>query len=74
MGLIVSNAGGALSFFTDMLDQDREGLHRMLRLNTAAHLDIAHHFGRRLAQRGRAVSCWSRVWVHGRVGQARPMV
>ncbi len=47
------DAGGALSFFTDMLDQDREGLHRMLRLNTAAHLDLAHHFGRRLAERGR---------------------
>ncbi len=53
VGLIVSNAGGALSFFTDMLDQDREGLHRMLRLSTAAHLDLAHHFGRRLAERGR---------------------
>src|SRR3979411_2953662 len=53
VGLIVSNAGGALSFFTDMLDQDREGLHRMLRLKKAGHLDPAHHFGRRLAERGR---------------------
>jgi short-subunit dehydrogenase len=47
-GLDLSDEG-----FLDTLDQDREGLHRMLRLNSAAHLDLAHHFGRRLAERGR---------------------
>jgi short-subunit dehydrogenase len=53
IGLVVSNAGASLGFFKDMLEHDREGLHRMLRLNTLAHLDLAHHFGQRLADRGR---------------------
>ena len=53
VGLVVSNAGASLAFFKDMLEHNREGLHRMLRLNTLAHLDLAHHFGRRLADRGR---------------------
>jgi len=51
IGLVVSNAGtvnpGAF------LKLDREELERILRLNTLAHLDIAHSFGQRLARRGR---------------------
>jgi hypothetical protein len=46
----VSNAGtGSPGRF---LDKDREELKQLLRLNTAAHLDIAHHFGERLVRRG----------------------
>ena len=47
---MVSNAGtphpGAF------LNIDRSELEKGLRLNTLAHLDIAHHFGQRLAKRG----------------------
>src|SRR5260370_12169106 len=50
IGLVVSNAGtphpGAF------LKIDRSELEKGLRLNTLAHLDIAHHFGQRLAKRG----------------------
>ncbi|HEX4131071.1 MAG TPA: SDR family NAD(P)-dependent oxidoreductase [Pirellulales bacterium] len=50
IGLVVSNAGtphpGAF------LKIDRSELEKVLRLNTLAHLDIAHHFGQRLAKRG----------------------
>jgi short-subunit dehydrogenase len=53
IGLVVSNAGAARDFFTDLVEQDIEGLHRMLRLNTLAHLDLAHYFGRELAARKR---------------------
>ncbi len=50
IGLVVSNAGtGSPGRF---LDKDREELMQLLRLNTAAHLDIAHHFGERLVRRG----------------------
>jgi short-subunit dehydrogenase len=50
VGLVVSNAGtGSPGRF---LDKDREELMQLLRLNTAAHLDIAHHFGERLVRRG----------------------
>ncbi len=49
-GVVVSNAGtphpGAF------LKIDRSELEKGLRLNTLAHLDIAHHFGQRLAKRG----------------------
>jgi hypothetical protein len=34
------------------LDKSREELMQLLRLNTAAHLDIARHFGERLVRRG----------------------
>jgi uncharacterized protein len=53
IGLLVSNAGATLSVGTDFTEQNRDDLHRMLRLNTAAHLDLAHYFGRWLADRGR---------------------
>jgi short-subunit dehydrogenase len=50
VGLVVSNAGtGSPGRF---LHKDREELKQLLRLNTAAHLDIAHHFGERLVRRG----------------------
>lgn len=51
IGLVVSNAGAMQ--IADLLDHDREYLHRMVRLNAIAHLDLAHHFGRRLTERGR---------------------
>lgn len=53
VGLVVSNAGAVLSLSTDLHELGREDLHRTVRLNTVAHLDLAHHFGRRLADRGR---------------------
>ena len=50
VGLVVSNAGtGSPGRF---LDKSREELMQLLRLNTAAHLDIARHFGERLVRRG----------------------
>jgi short-subunit dehydrogenase len=51
IGLVVSNAGTGNS--GEFLSLDRQLLQATLRLNTLAHLDIAHHFGRRLAQRGK---------------------
>ncbi|MGC1360544.1 MAG: SDR family NAD(P)-dependent oxidoreductase [Silvibacterium sp.] len=50
IGLVVSNAGtGNPGAF---LKIDRGELENLLRLNTLAHLDIAHHFGQRLVGRG----------------------
>lgn len=51
VGLLVSNAGTGLP--GKLLTQDLESLHRNVALNTTAHLDLTHHFGRRLARRGR---------------------
>jgi uncharacterized protein len=51
VGLVVSNAGAAHA--GEFLEADRREMERRLRLNTLAHLDIAHHFGQRLAARGR---------------------
>jgi hypothetical protein len=51
IGLVVSNAGTANP--GEFLTLDRELLKATLRLNTMAHLDIAHHFGRKLAERQR---------------------
>ena len=49
IGLVVSNAGtGQPGRF---LENDRDDMVRLLRLNTQAHLDVAYHFGRRLAAR-----------------------
>ena len=49
LGLIVSNAGtGNPGKF---LTIDREELQNLLRLNTMSHLDIAHHFGQKVARR-----------------------
>ena len=51
IGLVISNAGtGSPGRF---LTKSRDEMATLLRLNTLAHLDIAHHFGNRLARRGR---------------------
>src|SRR5437870_3553924 len=51
IGLVVSNAGTPNP--GEFLKLDRQLLQATLRLNTMAHLDIAHHFGAKLAERGR---------------------
>jgi hypothetical protein len=51
VGLLVSNAGAALP--GPFLDSDLQAQRAVLRLNTAAHLGLSHHFGERLARRGR---------------------
>jgi short-subunit dehydrogenase len=51
IGLVVSNAGTANP--GEFLKLDRQLLEETLRLNTMSHLDIAHYFGRKLAQRRR---------------------
>ena len=51
IGLVVSNAGTGNS--GEFLKLDRQLLQKTLRLNTMAHLDIAHHFGAKLAERRR---------------------
>jgi short-subunit dehydrogenase len=50
VGLLVSNAGAALP--GPFLDSDLQAQRALLRLNTAAHLGLSHHFGDRLARRG----------------------
>ena len=50
IGLVVSNAGtGHPGSF---LNEDRDELLQRFRLNALSHLDIAHHFSRKLAVRG----------------------
>jgi uncharacterized protein len=51
IGLVVSNAGTGNP--GDFLKFDRQSLQATLRLSTMAHLDITHHFGAKLAERGR---------------------
>src|SRR6202140_3858427 len=51
IGLVVSNAGTGNP--GEFLKLDRQLLQKTLRLSTMAHLDIAHHFGRKLAERRR---------------------
>src|SRR5712692_6012860 len=51
IGLVVSNAGTANP--GEFLKLDQQLLQATLRLNTMAHLDISHHFGAKLAKRGR---------------------
>lgn len=51
VGLLVSNAGSALP--GPFLESDLQAQRAILRLNTAAHLGLSHHFGQRLARRGR---------------------
>jgi short-subunit dehydrogenase len=51
LGLVVSNAGDASP--GEFLSASREGLHSIVRINVVANLDVAHHFGRRLAARKR---------------------
>lgn len=50
IGLIVSNAGTANP--GKFLEKGREELIELLRLNTVAHLELAHHFGAKLVARG----------------------
>jgi NAD(P)-dependent dehydrogenase (short-subunit alcohol dehydrogenase family) len=49
IGLVVSNAGTGNS--GEFLKLERQLLEETLRLNTMSHLDIAHYFGRKLAER-----------------------
>ena len=49
IGLVVSNAGTGNP--GEFLKHDRQLLEETLRLNTMSHLDIAHHFGGKLAER-----------------------
>ena len=51
VGLLVSNAGAFLP--GAFLQLDRVRLEQMVDLNVQAHLELAHHFGLRLAQRRR---------------------
>jgi uncharacterized protein len=51
IGLVVSNAGTGNP--GEFLKLDRQLLQATLRLSTMAHLDIAHHFGRKLCERRR---------------------
>jgi short-subunit dehydrogenase len=51
IGMVVSNAGTGNP--GEFLKLDPQLLEATLRLNTTAHLEIAHHFGRKLAERRR---------------------
>ena len=51
IGLVISNAGAFLP--GAFLDLDRSRLEQMIRLNVIAHMEVTHHFGQRLAARGR---------------------
>ena len=51
IGLVVSNAGTGNP--GEFLKLDRQLLEETLRLNTKSHLDIAHYFGGKLAERRR---------------------
>jgi short-subunit dehydrogenase len=51
IGLVVSNAGTGNP--GEFLKLDRQLLEETLRLNTMSHLDIAHYFGGKLAERRR---------------------
>lgn len=51
IGLLVSNAGNAA--MGALLRVELPALKQMLQLNTSAHLELVHHFGRRFVERGR---------------------
>src|SRR6201984_2138178 len=51
IGLVVSNAGTGNP--GEFLKLDRQLLQATLRLSTMSHLNISHHFGAKLAKRGR---------------------
>jgi short-subunit dehydrogenase len=51
IGLVVSNAGTVN--LGEFLSMDKSLLHQMVRLCVLTHLDLSHHFGERLAARGR---------------------
>jgi uncharacterized protein len=51
VGLVVSNAGTASP--GEFRRLQRQDLTQLLRLNAVSHLEIAHHYSRKLAERGR---------------------
>jgi short-subunit dehydrogenase len=51
IGLVISNAGAGGP--EDFLVTEHQELHHVVQLNATVHLDLTHHYGRRLAQRGR---------------------
>jgi short-subunit dehydrogenase len=51
IGLLISNAGAGIP--GEFLTLERDALLHIVRLNIIAHLDLAHHFGQRLAARKR---------------------
>jgi short-subunit dehydrogenase len=51
LGLVVSNAGDAVP--GEFLTATRDELHAIVRVNVLGNLDVAHHFGQRLAARRR---------------------
>jgi short-subunit dehydrogenase len=51
VGLLVSNAGDARP--GEFLAAELDDMHATVRVNVLAHLDLAHHFGRRLAAKKR---------------------
>ena len=51
IGLVVSNAGTAMP--GEFLSHDLDALHAVMSLNATATLEVTHHFGGRLARRGR---------------------
>lgn len=51
VGLLVSNAGGGNP--GEFLSIEQSELLRIVRLNVVSHLRLTHHYGRKLAQRGR---------------------
>jgi short-subunit dehydrogenase len=65
VGLVISNAGTSTP--SEFRNLDREVLLQFLRLNAQSHLEIAHHFGRRLAvrRRGGILLCGAMGAEHG---------
>jgi short-subunit dehydrogenase len=51
IGLLISDAGAGGP--EDFLSTEHQMLRRIVQLNAITHLDLAHHYGRKLAQRGR---------------------
>ena len=51
IGLVVSNAGSGTP--SEFLHHDSGYLHQMVRLSVLAHMDLAHHFGKKLVARQR---------------------
>jgi short-subunit dehydrogenase len=51
LGLVISNAGDAVP--GEFLSASPDALHAIVQINVLANLDVAHHFGRRLAARKR---------------------
>jgi short-subunit dehydrogenase len=51
VGLVISNAGSGGP--EEFLVTEHQRLRQVVQLNAIVHLDLAHHYGRRLADRGR---------------------